>query len=233
MTPEEFKTEAMAAVKARHPDLTEKQRGAIADSVIEEESANHAIHPLWEASADFRAEFLGYALNRIEREKPELFVPPPDAKAVYNALLAKLKAEITDPADPRHADQNDTRRNLWRQVSQLTPDQRAEAIKGLTLAPEAPAATREQVEQIAPKFSDPFSHEFEDYVHRRLGIAPHALGARKRQELFAFVNRTDPRATQDKNTLKVAETQAQTRTLSLAERREAARAQARLARKAG
>lgn len=227
MDKEEFKTEAMAAVKARHPDLTEKQLGAIADSVIAAEEANHAIHPLWEASADFRAEYLGYALNRIEREKPELVVPPPDAKAVYNALLAKLKAE-----HPQHADQNETRRNLWRRVSLMNADERAEAVKGLTLEPEAPAEREAPKEETAPRFASENDPAFEDFVERKFGIPPHQLLARKRVEIYRAVTATNPQPGKDKATLKVAETRAQTRNLSPAERREAARAQARLARAA-
>lgn len=233
MDKEEFKTEAMAAVKARHPCLTEKQLGAIADSVIEAESANHAIHPLWEASADFRAEFLGYALNRIEREKPELVVPPPDAKAVYNALLTQRKTEITDPADPRHADQNDTRRNLWRRVSFMSADERAEAVKGIPLEPEARAERETRVDEPAPRFTSENDPAFEDFVERKFGIPPHQLLARKRVEIYRAVMATNPQPGKDKATLKVAETQQKTRNLSPAEKREVARSQARLARKAG
>lgn len=232
----EKKTEIVQALAASHADLTNAQREAIADAMIAREAERYGSGGMWSWCVDAgeRAEQIGYRIENMRRENSALFVPPPDAKTVYNALLAKLKAEITDPAHPQHPDQADVRRNLWRQVSLMSADQRAEAVKGLTVAPEAAPApeTQEQVAQTAPRFTDPFSHEFEDHVHRRLGIAPHALGARKRQELFAFVNRTDQQARKDKHTLAVAETKAQTRQLTLAERREQARAQGRLARAA-
>ncbi len=224
------KDETVKALRAAYPSLTSRQHERIADALIAREDERYGERGLWSWCEDAaeRAEQIGYRIDNMRRETPELFQKPPSAEQVFAGKLAALEKEVGDDlADPRNPKSNpEVKRSLWREVQAMSTDDRLEAAKGLTL----PSAATPDAEEAAPRFSSPSDPAFENHVARYFNIQPWQLGARKRQELFTAITRANPQPAADKATLNAAEAKTATRALSPGEQREAFRARQRLAR---
>lgn len=235
MNDAEKKAEVVAALVATDPELTDAQRDALAEKLIKREIERYGEGDgmwTWFPDAGQRAEEIGYRISNMRREDPSQFRPAPSAETTFAALLAKAEqdAKGLDRAHPEHPSAPGNKRTLLRKVAAMSPDERLAAVDGLTLAPEAPVKREEPEAETPPRFTGPDDPAFEAYVERRLGIPPHQLQARKRVEYYRAVTATNPQPGKDKHTLAVVG--AQTRPATPAQRREAARAQQRLARAA-
>lgn len=185
MTKAEFIADADNRLRERNPALSAKKRRALIDAVIEKEEAGGGTIRLWDYSESYRLECLGIMLSNLERERPELFTPAPTVAQTFDAKLGALREEFgDDKSHPFSPDRPGFRRDLMRQIEQMSGDQREDFIAGLKI-PAAPEPKPETISNNNNAFTGPGTPEFRAHIAHTLGIPEHKQSARQNQHYFS------------------------------------------------
>jgi hypothetical protein len=186
MTKDEFITDTDTRLRGRNPALTAKKRRAVIDAIITREESGAGSMRLWDFGDEaFRLEHLGYMLANLERERPELFTPAPTVEQTFNAKLGSLREEFgDDKSHPFSPDRPGFRRDLMRQIEQMSGDQREDFIAGLKIpAASEPEPARQETNNTA--FTGPGDPAFRAHVATQLGIPEYKQSARANMGYFS------------------------------------------------